>query len=392
MKLLLIITDYGSFNNFLSEVAVTMVNAGHEVHVICSPVKVINYENKYPYEQIGIKFHYSNFPRSFNIFKQITASKKIHTIISQINPDLIHAHFTTGIFTTLIWRKPTQFIIGTIHGIGYPTIKRILKRKIFEMVEKFCFTKLDQIYLINQLDYELVKATYPQKTFKYNSFGVGCDLKRFDPSALSHDFKLNFRKSLSITKNDFVLVYTGRFVAFKGFNTVIKAMIALINEAEYPNIRLILIGGDDPAHRTGLSYEEVSFYKNSNKIIYVGFTKDVNLYLAISDLFVFPSIKEGMPVCIMEALAMGIPVITSDTRGCNDLIENNFNGLLLSEEPSVSETKDAILKLYHDHSKLKKFSVNALLKRGQYSRDHHVENQIEIYKVVALFVKESNYA
>jgi len=379
MKLLLIITDYGSFNNFLSEVAVRLTITGNEVHVICSSVKVIDYQDKYPYTGLGIKFHYIDFPRSFNLFKQLAASKKINKKIAAINPDLINIHFTTGIFTTVLWKKPAFFTIGTIHGVGYPIIKGKLKKKIFEAIEKFCFKRLDQIYLLNNVDYNLLKNLYPRKSFKYNSCGVGCDLQKFNPDKITIDIKTNLRHSLSINPNDFVLAFTGRFVAFKGFDLVIKAMIALMNDQNNSTTKLILIGGKDPAHKYGLNKDEENFYKNSKQIIRVGFTADVNLYLAISNLFVFPSEKEGMPVCIMEALAMGLPVITSNTRGCNDLIENNFNGILLSDSPSVSEVKSAILELYQDNKLLKKLSANALSKRAEYSRERYINDQIMIY-------------
>jgi glycosyltransferase involved in cell wall biosynthesis len=376
MRILLVITDYGSFNNFLSEVAVRLANTGHEVHVICSKLKVIDCEDKHPYTSMGIIFHYIDFPRSFNVFKQLAASKKINKKISDIHPDLINIHFTTGIFTTLIWRKPPYFLIGTIHGVGYPTV-RGLKKLIFLAVEKFCFNKLDQIYLINQFDYNLVKKTYPKKAFKYHSYGVGCDFSRFNPSAITADFKANLRDRLQINDTDFVMAFTGRFVAFKGFDIVVKAMISLIKE--YKDIRLLLIGGNDPAHGNGLNGFEENFCKYHPQIVKVGFTADVNIFLSISDLFIFPSEKEGMPVCIMEALAMGVPVITSNSRGCNDLIEDNYNGLLLSERPSITEARNAILKLYHDRQLLRRISQNALLKREALNRKMYVEDQVKIY-------------
>ncbi|MDB5111065.1 MAG: hypothetical protein JWR67_2179 [Mucilaginibacter sp.] len=384
MKVLLIITDYGSFNNFLSEVAVQLLNAGHEVHVVCSLVKIINCKDKYPYREMGIIFHYFDFPRSFNFFSQIAASKKINKRIKEINPDLINIHFTTGIFTTVIWRKPPYFTIGTIHGLGYPVIKNRLKRIVFELVEKFCFKNLDQIYLINPFDYNLVKKLYPKKAFYYNSFGVGCDLRKFDPFSIPNDFRKKLRRKLLINDDDFVLAFTGRFVAFKGFDIVIKAVNYLNNKFKYRNIKLLIIGGVDPIHETGLNKIEETEYKNNENIIQIDFTADVNLYLSISNAFVFPSEKEGMPVCIMEALAMGVPVITSNSRGCNDLVENSFNGLLLSDNPTVEETREAILKLYNDRSLLKRLSSNALSKRNEFNRERYVENQIEIYNDISL--------
>ncbi|MGY3211427.1 glycosyltransferase [Mucilaginibacter sp. HD30] len=383
MRILLIITDYGSFNNFLSELAVKLVSNNYEVHVICSPAKVINTVDKHPYAELGIKFHYVNFPRSFNMFKQLAASRKIHTIINNINPYLINVHFTTGIFTTLLWRKPTQFTVGTIHGVGYPMIKSTVKKAIFQAVEKFCFNRLDQIYLINDFDFDLVRQIHPEKTFKYKSYGVGNDLERFDPFNVAEETKAATRSQLLIKDSDFVLVFTGRFTSFKGFNKLIKAFNSLVNHYRLPDIKLLIIGGEDPIHSSGLNLQELVEYKNNEHIVKIDFTADVNLYLSIADVFVFPSEKEGMPVCIMEALSMGVPVITSDSRGCHDLIRHDFNGLLLSDNPTVSEIREAILKLYRNRALVKKMSVNALSKRTDFSRQAYVDDQIAAYNQVS---------
>jgi glycosyltransferase involved in cell wall biosynthesis len=380
MRILLIITDYGSFNNFIAEVAVRLVNLNHDVHVICSKSKIIDCKDKFSYSELGIVFHYLEFPRSFNIFSQLVASKKINEEISAIDPDIINIHFTTALFTTLLYRKPAYFTMGTVHGVGYPKVRNIIKRKVFEVVEKFCFKKLDQIYLINRFDYTLVKQMYPNKAFMYNSYGVGCDFEKFNSNNIADATKAELKRRHSIAKDDFVLAFTGRFVAFKGFDILIKAMMVLSRKPQYKHIKLLLIGGNDPAHSSGLTKAEDDFYKKNRQIIKIGFTADVNNYLAITDLFVFPSVKEGMPVCIMEALAMGVPVVTSDSRGCNDLVEDKFNGLLLSENPTVDEIHDAILQLYDNRDYLKMLASNTLSKRNELNRDMYVNHQLHIYK------------
>lgn len=389
MRILLIITDYGSFNNFLSEIAVMLVQNGHEVHLLCSPSKVINYEDKHPYREMGIRIEYVDFPRSFNPFAQIASSIKIHKKINAINPNLIHVHFTTGIFTTLLWHKPAYFTIGTIHGVGYPMMKNKIKRAIFETIEKFCFRRLDQIYLINEYDYALVNQLHPQKTFKHNGYGLGNDIHKFNPQTVTEHDRVHLRDELMIKDDDFVLAFTGRFVAFKGFDKVVRTFNALITHYKVHNIKLLIIGGEDPVHPNGLNKVENTEYKNSEQIINIPFTANVNKYLAVADVFVFPSIKEGMPVCVMEALSMGVPVITSNSRGCNDLVKHGFNGLLLSENPTTSEIREAVLKLYRDRALLHRLSQNALSKRMDYNREKYVCDQVDVYNNMAGIVNRN---
>jgi len=378
-RILLIITDYGSFNNFLSELAMNLVSAGNEVHVICSKLKVINVSDKYAYQDLGITFHYIEFPRSFNILRQFATSRKIQEAIRSIKPDLVNIHFTTGIFTTVLSGKLPYFTVGTIHGLGYPVIKSAIKKTIFETVEKFCFRRLDQVYLLNEVDYNLVKELHPDKAFRYKSFGMGNDLDKFDPFKLPDQSGNVLRKKLLIKEDDFVLAYCGRFTAFKGFNKVIKAFNSLINQYKLPDIKLIIIGGEDPIHPTGLNEKENTEYKLNENIVKIDFTSDVNLYLSISNVFVFPSAKEGMPVCIMEALSMGVPVVTTNSRGCNDLIKHNVNGLLIEDKPGISELRESILKLYRNRNLLKSLSENALANRNKYNRRNYVEEQMMAY-------------
>lgn len=377
MHLLLIITDYGSFNNFLSDLAVKMAKSGHKVDVICSQEKVIKINDKFDYIDIGVHIHFISFPRGFNLYKQLKTSIKINRLIKKINPDFVHIHFTTGIFTTVLYKKLSYLTIGTFHGLGYPMVNGI-KKKLFKVVEFFCFNRLDQIWVLNKFDYDIIKGANKEKTFMLDSAGVGCDLLKFKinkDNSLYYDLK----KQLQIKEDDFVITYTGRFVSFKGFDLVIKSFLEM-NRLFPSTFKLLLIGGNDPIHCTGLSVEEEQEYLLCDNIIKVGFTNEVEKYLSISDVFLFPSLKEGMPVCIIEALAMGIPVITADSRGCNDLVKNYENGLVLSQIPNVKEVIDSIMILKDSPKLMRDIQLHNLKNREKLGRAVYVDKQIEVYE------------
>lgn len=377
MHLLLIITDYGSFNNFLSDLAVKMVKSGHKVDVICSQEKVIKIKDKFDYIHIGVRIHFISFPRGFNMYKQLKTSVKINKLIKKINPDFVHIHFTTGIFTTIFYKKLPYLTIGTFHGLGYPMVKGV-KKYLFKFVEFFCFNRIDQIWVLNKYDYDIINDVDKKKTFMLDSAGVGCDLVKFESSryiSKTHDLK----KNLQIGEKDFVITYTGRFVSFKGFDLVIKSFLEM-NRLFPSTFKLLLIGGNDPIHSTGLSVEEEQEYLLCDNIIKVGFTNEVEKYLSISDVFLFPSLKEGMPVCIIEALAMGIPVITADSRGCNDLVKNYENGLVLSQIPNVKEVIDSIMILKDSPKLMRDIQLYNLKNREKLGRAVYIDKQIEVYE------------
>jgi glycosyltransferase involved in cell wall biosynthesis len=376
MHLLLIITDYGSFNNFLSELVIKMVEDGHKIDVICSNEKVIDFADRDNFQLLGINVHFTDFPRGFNIFKQILASIKINKLIEQIDPDLVHAHFTTGIFTTILSKKPHYPMIGTIHGLGYPMLQGV-KRQIFKSVELFSISRLDRVLVLNQFDRDILDLKSANKPILLESAGLGCDLNRFDINRFLSKVS-DLKESLGISPNDFVITFTGRFVHFKGFDLVIKSFLKL-DKLNPSSFKLILIGGRDTIHPTGLTKIEEEKYSSSSNIINVGFTNEVEKYLAIADVFLFPSLKEGMPVCIIEALAMGVPVIAADSRGCNDLVIDGVNGRLLSNKPSTDEIVNAITILKNSPETLQRFKDFALGSRYKLSRDIFIEKQIEDY-------------
>lgn len=379
MHLLLIITDYGSFNNFLSDLAVAMVKRGHKVDVICSKDKVIDIRDKFNYANLGIAIHFVSFPRGFNIFKQYVTSIKINNLVQRINPDFVHIHFTTGIFTTVLYKKLNYKSIGTFHGLGFP-VSSGLKRYLFKAIESFCFSRLDQIWVLNKLDYDIIQGANKKKTFMLDTAGVGCDLSRFEINNVASN-NYNLKSQLKISENDFVITFTGRFVKFKGFDLVVRSFLEM-NKRFPSTFKLILIGGNDSIHRTGLSSEEEAEYLVSTDIIKVGFTDQVEKYLSITDVFLFPSLKEGMPVCIIEALAMGVPTVTADSRGCNDLVITNKNGILLSNQPDVQEVIDSIVYLKNSPDVVNAMRAYNLNNRNSLGRDKYIDKQIEQYNKI----------
>ncbi len=376
-KVLIVITDYGSFNNFLAEIAIQL-SFENEIHVICSDSNVINIADKFDYTKYNLTFHTVNIPRSTSITKLIKSAYAIRNIIAYVNPNLVYAHFTTGIFPVILFRKKSIKYWGTFHGLGMNASSGF-RKIMFSIVEFFCFLRLDKRFLINSKDFKLVSSMFKKNTFKYNSCGVGCDLNKFDNKRFTEVDKLNLKQSLNID-GKFVITYTGRFVEFKGFDLVYRSFVKLIEE--FPGkVVLLLIGGKDPIHPTGLTVkEEIDLFKNKY-ILNLGYSSIVENYLAITDVFLFPSKKEGLPVCIVEALSMGVPVVTLDERGNSDVVKNNFNGYLLKSISKSNDIDKIVEKLKYlnlNKDVLEKLSLNCFKNHHMYSRSFFVEEQLKL--------------
>ena len=381
-NILLVITDFGSFNNFLSELSVHLNNGKIiKISVVCSSTKVINIEDKFDYTQYDINFHFIDIPRSFNFIKQLKASKLINNLIDKEKPDIIHAHFTTAIFTTLILKKRNAIIWGTFHGLGFP-VSTGYKKLIFMLIEYYSFYKLTKIIVLNKVDYKSIPKIFKHKLVKHKCLGLGTNLNTFSKNKFGENERNVLKNKFNI-ENHFVLAYTGRYVSFKGFDIMAKTFIKLTDE--YKNrFKLILIGGRDSIHTTGLSKNEEDLFFSNSDLIEIGFTKHVNHYLSIVDLFIFPSKKEGVPISITEALAMEIPVITFNSRGCNDLVKDGINGIVISEKLNKAESIETFFKatcdLYSDKKLYNKLRQNILENRDSFSRENFINEQAELYK------------
>lgn len=375
-NILIIVTDYGSFNNFLSELSIHL-SASFCVHVACSKSRIIKTEDKFIYKNYDVTFHYFDFPRNLSIFRLIKSSIAIRSLIKRISPILVHAHFTTGILPTILFRIKRIEYIGTFHGLGINSTHG-LKSWFFYLVESFCFHRLDKIILLNNKDYKLLKEVKGNNAYLLSKYGVGCDLNRFDLNKISGDELRNIRMNFNLD-GKFVITFVGRFVEFKGFDIVLKVFNNLYSN--FPGkINLLLIGGLDPIHKTGLG-DNISL-ENEAGVINVGFTSSIEKYLAVSDLFFFPSRKEGLPVCLMESLSMGVPVLSYSERGIVELVESGINGVLIqpsTKEKDIQSFIEIIDLFINDRGQLKKLSVNALNLRHYYSRSSYVQTQIEFY-------------
>ena len=135
----------------------------------------------------------------------------------------------------------------------------------------------------------------------------------------------------------------------------------------------------DKYHASGLTEDERNQVHSHDSIIFTGWTNAIENYLSVIDVVVFPSEREGVPVNLMEALSMGVPVITVDSRGCREVMNDGKNGILLSDR-SADSLRKAILKMAED-SELRKAKSNAAIQfRDNFNRMHFVNDHIKVLK------------
>lgn len=307
-----------SFKYFLLD---TYLNLDYEVHVACKEYQGSNlYHNK-------INYHFIDFERNLSIKSTLISRKQLLKLVKDLKPALIHAHFSSSIFLLAISKqKNFPHCIGTIQGSLFLATHNWIKKQVFKMVEIFSIRRLNEVFVLTDDDFVALRKKSSNISLQ-KARGFGVNLEFFN----NRESNAINRGDLGIEKDDRVLVYVGRLVSFKGFNLVLNIFheLCLKNSGDY---KLIVCGKFDKFHKSKFSKNELDIFNDNPNIIKVGFTDDVRSYLAMSDLNIFPSKREGYPVNVMESIAMELPTITSNYRGCRHVIIPLINGIVVGSD------------------------------------------------------------
>jgi len=346
-----------------------------EITIACSKddrIKVIQEREKVDYCELKLT-------RTLNPIRDFFSLLAAIKIIRKLRPDIVHTHSPkagiVGMLAAWLCRIPLK--IHTVAGLPL-TETRGLKRRVLILVEKLTYFCANYI-LPNSfrqkefIEKEIYKGDKLHVIGKGSSNGI--DLTYFNPYLFDSSFCENFRRSLKIEKNDVVYSFVGRLAYYKGVNELIKAFCLLNNR--YKNVKLILVG---PVEELNPLEDETLELLSSNKnIIAVGHQDDIRPYLAISDIFVFPSYREGFPQSLMQAAAMNLACIATNINGCNEIIENNVTGVLIEPKSSV-EILNKCETLYLNPEFRKKLSQSA-----RYNMEQNFDQQIFWDKLISFY-------
>jgi len=183
----------------------------------------------------------------------------------------------------------------------------------------------------------------------------GINLKKFSPQNINSNDSNQVRRILSIEQK-FVFGYVGRLTDGKGINELYLAFTDLSKQLK--DIVLLLVG---EFHQEQIANEAIiNLIKSHNQIRFAGYQKNVPLYMSVIDVFIMPTWEEGFGNVMIQAAAMGIPVIGTNTVGAKDAINHQFNGLLV-EKKSVIQLEETMLLLYEDKYLRDEFGENGLI-------------------------------
>ena len=344
-------------------------------------------------KEIGTKENVETFTiemsRKITPIHDLIAVVKLFLFLKKEKPLIVHSHTPKAGILAMIAAKCAGVPIRMHTVAGLPLMEtKGLKRTVLESVEKLTYSCATMVYPNSKGLYDFIIANKFTNKGKIkiiaNGSSNGIDTKHFAPEQVSQSLQQILKTKLQIQRDDFVLIFVGRLVGDKGINEVVQAFKQITKNNL--NVKLLLVGmyekNLDPLHES--THEEINTNKN---IIFAGFQKDIRPYLAISNALVFASYREGFPNVVLQAGAMGLPSIVTDINGCNEIIINEKNGIIIPVKNSEA-TEKAVLRMIYEKDFFTSLQSNTReMIRSRYEQKLIWESILEEYKQAKKLIK-----
>lgn len=297
----------------------------------------------------GVKIHMERHPAPL---RDLKALFRLVRLFRSERPDIVHTHtpkagllgmmaarltgvplrlHTTAGLPLLVYKGPKRWVLNAMERLTNACATRVFPNS-FRMMDIMREKKL-----CNPGKMEVIAQ----------GSSNGIDTAHFSPEALLLDdetpteARTRLRRELGLATGSFVFVFVGRIVGDKGMNELATAMRALEGKCH-----LLLVGPLEP-ELDPLQPESLKTFRESPDVTAVGLQRDVRPYLLAADALVFPSYREGFPNVVLQAGAMGLPAIVTDINGCNEIIRDGLNGVIIP--PANADALTRAMQRFIDH-------------------------------------------
>lgn len=335
---ILYVTTVGGTMGFFKSIIKELIEEGNQVDVATNES-----DSQVPvfFRELGCRVFSISTSRSIFRLGNFRAIRQIKNIAKFY--DIVHCHTPIASFVTRLGckklRKKGLKVIYTAHGFHFYKGAPIRNWICFYPVELLCSRWTDALITINQEDYELSKKKMKTKSIFYIP-GVGIDTTSFLNVSVD---KSKFKEELGLPSNAFIYLSVGELNSNKNHQLIIKAL----GEINNSNIHYLIAGtGDKKEYLSELAQ------KLNVNLHLLGYRKDVQLLYKIADIYTLPSIREGLNVSIMEAIASGCPVVASKIRGNTDLVSldncfdiHSLNDVINKISKSTIKNKEIVCQI-----------------------------------------------
>ena len=362
------------------------LSRGIEVEIACSP------------DAISHKLQNNGYiVRPVQIDRKINPVSNIKTIISlakimrEHQYDLVHVHTPIAAFLGRVAAKLAGIkrIVYTSHGLPFHDQSTATEYFIYSNVEKVAGKFTDLIISQNHEDISTCEKLKIAPKSRLGYLGNGVDIARFNRQKLDKEEQKALRQSLSIPESAELLVgLVGRLTKKKGVDYLIEAAAKLV--PQFPNLQIVIVGGEintdpEPCYLELVAKIEELGIKNN--VTFTGKRYDIPEIMGLLDIFCLPTYThEGLPRSIVEAMAMSLPVVTTDIRGCREIVVQNQTGLIVPPFDTDSLAQ-ALTKLLENAELRKQYGAAGRARvEAQFDENLVFERLVEFYQQLGLKV------
>lgn len=284
--------------------------------------------------------------RAISPVKDLVSLWQLYRLFKKEKPDVVHSITPKAGLLSMLAAKVAGVPVRmhTFTGLIFPSKTGVLQTILIAMDRLLCWAATTIIPEGQGVKNDLLNYQITSKPLQVLANGNvnGIDTVYFSTTHFSDQNNQSLKDQLNILPEDFVFIFVGRLVGDKGLNELIGAFKSLA----LPKVKLLLVGPFE-TELDALKEESLQEIDQNPNIIIVGFQPDVRPYFAIANALAFPSYREGFPNVVLQAGAMGLPSIVTNINGCNEIIQNHQNGLIIPVKDTNALEK-AIRQLVED--------------------------------------------
>jgi len=319
-----------------------------------------------------------SFGRSMDLSNDVRASQELWRVVRSVRPNLLHTHNPKpGVLGRIIGRAAQlDGIVNTVHGLYAQPEDPIKRRLPVYASERLAASFSDAELVQNVEDLETLRRLGVPES-RLHLLGNGIDLERFTATESTRRAGRALAHSLQLQPGVPVIGIVGRLVWEKGYRDFFEAVRILRNQG--CAFEAVVVGPAEPDKRDGVDRDVIAEMSQLG-VRFLGKRDDVVPLLSLFDIFVLPSRREGYPRSAMEACAMGVPVVTTNVRGCRQVVIDGVNGHLY--RPGASDDLAHYLRTLLADADLRREMGSAGVKRAvaEFDQQRVIERTLAVYR------------
>ncbi|MGK7391855.1 MAG: glycosyltransferase family 4 protein [Candidatus Cyclobacteriaceae bacterium M2_1C_046] len=361
MRIAIVLNTSWNIYNFRMGLIQKLLEEGHEVHVIAP-------KDEYSCKLIeaGCIYHKVRMDsRGANPIKDAALIAELFLIYKKVKPvTILHFTIKPNVYGSIAAALLNIPVVNNVCGLGTVFLKQNIISRIAEILYKVSFRTPRKVYFQNAHDKELfINRNLIRKEKTDILPGSGINLNHFLPKAFHRNKEFSF-------------LMMSRLIYDKGVTEYIEA--ARLLREEGIDAKFKILGAIDEKHKRGIKADIIQEWIDEGVIEYLGTTEDVRGYISSADCIVLPSYREGTPRTLLEAASSAKPIVTTDVPGCNNVVENGFNGYLCKMKDARDLADKMKLILMQNDSVLETFGRNGRQKmESQFSEDLVISSYIK---------------